>query len=230
VSEFTSEEERLLCHLYLVLDVDVPNCGCGWPQAARELVWELLALMPTYGDQKKRHLREMIGPEGSQQIVLCALEEAELITHGMSVDSAALAPRGRWVLWAIEQVGGTASLDAKLETAGYPHTDRECDASCWAVPDDWMTDEEPPGPPETGQRADFDGLGPLLDGLVTAEQYLGWSDLAQLDTTPQPATVPLDPLQELLEQLNAVNSLPPACPGSTCLLHGTEHQHAGRQR
>ncbi len=138
MSEFESEKHRLLCHLYLVLDEDVPNCGCGWPQAARQLVWELLVLMPTYGDQKKRRLRELIGPEGSQQIVLCALEKAELITHGVSVDSAALAPRGRWLLWAVEQVGGATGLDAQLETAGYPHAGRECDEACWTVPDGWQ--------------------------------------------------------------------------------------------
>jgi hypothetical protein len=221
VTEFASEEERLLCHLYLVLGEDVPSCGCGWPQDARRLVWDLLSLMPTYGGEKKRRLRKLIGPEGSQQIVLCALERAGLITHGLSVDSAALAPRGRWVLWAVERVGGLEGLEAGWETAGFPHADGECEEACWVVPDDWMPVRQRPGPPESGQRANFVGLGPLLEseGPWETAQYVG----------PGSITDPVDPggLVDLIARISVWRPL--ACPGRSCLLHGTEHQRTGRQ-
>lgn len=143
MNEFTSERDRLLCHLYKVLCDDLPSCGCGWPEAANQLVWQVLKLMPTYGDEKKHQLRELIGPEGVQQLVLCMLDDAGLISHGVSTDSAQLQPRGRWVLWAVEQTGGIDGLQERLDAVGFPHSDRECDDGCWVVPDGWVPFEEP---------------------------------------------------------------------------------------
>jgi hypothetical protein len=72
----------------------------------------------------------------------------------------------------------------------------------------------------------FDGLGPLLDsdGPWETAQYVG----------PGACTDPVDPLglMDLVAKLHALrwDLTPPACPGSSCLLHGTEHQHTGRRR
>lgn len=50
------------------------------------------------------------------------------------------------MLWAAEQVGGIDGLDDRLDLAGYPHADRECDSGCWAVPEGWGPAEELPEP------------------------------------------------------------------------------------
>jgi len=141
--------DDILCHLYKILCDDVPSCGCGWPEDARRLVWDVLSLMPSYGEDKKQRLAELIGPVGSRQIVLNALQDAKLISHGVCVDSAWLEPHGRWFLWAVEQVGGIDGLSEQIYDAGYPHFEppgyegRECDDACWQVPDCWEPTVEP---------------------------------------------------------------------------------------
>lgn len=160
VEQYSEAEDHLLCHLYKALN-EVPSCGCGWPDEARQLVWDILGLMPSYGAEKKQRLADLIGPEASQQIVLSAIEGAGLISHGTSITSSWLEPRGRWVLWAVEQVGGIDGLHTKLEDVGFPHEwDSElkdmqpCTDACWVMPDGWEPTEpaEPPLKPEDAQR------------------------------------------------------------------------------
>lgn len=143
VDSTTDAEHDLLCHLYKAFD-EVSSCGCGWPDEARRLVWDVLSLMPSYGVAKRQRLAELIGPEASQQIVLSTIERAGLTGHGTCITSSWLEPLGKWVLWAVEQVGGIDALHRKLEDAGYPHEwDKEtqdmqpCTDACWAVPDGW---------------------------------------------------------------------------------------------
>lgn len=151
------EPDDVLCHLYKVLCNDVPNCGCNEPQAAYELVYRLLVLAP-FHQGTWREAQELIGSSGAFQIVIAALTEAGLLEHGGTLGGSWLTGKGRWVLWAVEQVGGIADLDDRLSMAGFPHYDvprddpaygAECSAACWAVPEGW----EPAGPaPERGQR------------------------------------------------------------------------------
>jgi hypothetical protein len=68
----------------------------------------------------------------------------------------------------------------------------------------------------------FDGLGPLLDsdGPWETAQYVG----------PGSSTDLVDPfgLMELVAWIPMRR--PAVCPGRSCLLYGTEHQHTGRRR
>lgn len=175
MTEPAEAEHDLLCHIYKALD-EVPSCGCGWPDDARRLVWDILSLMPSYGAAKKARLAELIGPEASQQIVLTAIQRAGLINHGVSITSNWLEPLGTWVLWAVEQVGGIDGLHRKLDNAGYPHSwDKEaqamepCTDACWVVPDGWEPPPAPgvePDPPEPTWEELLDGMNPIERGLA----------------------------------------------------------------
>lgn len=178
----TDAEHDLLCHLYKTLG-EVPSCGCGWPDDARRLVWDILALMPSYGAEKKQRLADLIGPEASQQIVLAAIDRAGLISHGTSITSSWLEPLGKWVLWAVEQVGGIDGLHRKLDDAGFPHEwDREaqdmqpCTDACWVVPDGWepaATAGPEPKPEPTWQE--------MLAAMIPVERYIA-EGIMQRDT------------------------------------------------
>ncbi|MCX5239807.1 hypothetical protein OG824_31860 [Streptomyces prunicolor] len=137
------EQEDLLSHLYRVLHSDMPSCGCGDPGAADRLVIGLLTVFAGRGDGRSRRVGELIGgTDGAQQIVLASLDHAGLIDHGTSVWGSWLTERGKWVLWAVEQVGGVDGLDEKLDEVGFPHEwDSEtkamqpCTDDCWRVPE-----------------------------------------------------------------------------------------------
>lgn len=150
--DFDSEEQRLLCHLYQVLCADLPSCGCNDPQAAHKLVHDLVSLAPFYENERWRKAEQLVGSEGAFQIVISALNDAELLEHGGSMGGSWLGKRGRWFLWAVEQVGGIEGLVEKLDGVGYPHgwdseakALRPCEDSCWVVPDDWQPHINQPG-------------------------------------------------------------------------------------
>jgi len=138
-----AEQDNLLCHLYMVLHSDMPSCGCGDPGAADRLVINLLTVFANQAPGRAQRVQELIGgTDGAQQIVLAAIDHAGLIDHGTSVWSSWLTERGKWVLWAVEQVGGVDGLDAKLDEVGFPHeydpktkAMQPCTDDCWRVPE-----------------------------------------------------------------------------------------------
>lgn len=139
-----TEQETLLCHLYLVLHNDMPSCGCGDPAAADRLVIDLLTVFADWAPDRHQRVEALIGgTDGAQQIVLAAIDHAELTEHGSTVWGSWLTDRGKWVLWAVEQVGGVDGLNAKLDEAGYPHeydpktkAMQPCTDDCWRVPEE----------------------------------------------------------------------------------------------
>jgi hypothetical protein len=136
------EQDNLLCHLYMVLHSDMPSCGCGDPEAADRLVIDLLTVFANRAPGRAQRVQELIGgTDGTQQIVLAAIDHAGLIDHGTSVWSSWLTERGKWVLWAVAQVGGVDGLGAKLDEVGFPHeydpkakAMQPCTDDCWRVP------------------------------------------------------------------------------------------------
>jgi len=138
-----AEQEEILCHLYKVLHNDMPFCGCGDPGSADRLVIGLLAVFADRQPDRVRRVEELIGgSEGAQQIVLAAIDHAGLIDHGSSVWGSWLTERGKWVLWAVDAVGGVDGLAEQLDESGFPHEwDREaqamqpCTDDCWRVPE-----------------------------------------------------------------------------------------------
>jgi hypothetical protein len=138
-----TEQEGILCHLYKVLHSDMPSCGCGDPEAADRLVIGLLAVFADWQPDRTQRVQELIGgTDGTQQIVLATLDQAGLTEHGGSLWGSWLTDRGKWVLWAVEQVGGVDGLGAKLDVVGFPHeydpktkAMQPCTEDCWRVPE-----------------------------------------------------------------------------------------------
>jgi hypothetical protein len=149
------ERDNLLCHLYQLVYGDLGLCGCGWPAEAITTIHELLTAMAWTGSgeawQKRRATtRRLLPTPAVEHLVLSMLDHAKLIDHGTSIASSWLTERGKWLLWAVEQVGGIEGLDGQLDEAGYPHPwdpaakqAQPCTDACWALPDDW----KPAGPP-----------------------------------------------------------------------------------
>lgn len=137
------EQEEILCHLYMVLHNEMPSCGCGDPEAADRLVIDLLSVFEDGRPDRAQRVEELIGAsDGAQQIVLASLDHAGLTEHGGSVWGSWLTHRGRWLLWAVDQVGGPDGLGQKLDEVGFPHEyDPEtkamqpCTDDCWRVPE-----------------------------------------------------------------------------------------------
>lgn len=139
-----AEQENVLCHLYKVLHNDVPSCGCGDPVAADRLVVDLLAVFADWAPDRARRVEALIGgSEGAQQIVLASLDHAGLTEHGGTVWGSWLTDRGKWVLWAVDAVGGVEGLSNKLDVVGFPHeydpktkAMQPCSGTCWRVPEE----------------------------------------------------------------------------------------------
>lgn len=163
-ADFDSEEHRLLCHIYATLD-RMPNCGCGNPETAYKLIHDLLSLAPLYKDDGWQKARELIGSDGAHQIVMSALTDADLMSHGGSIGGSWITDRGKWFLWAVDQVGGIDGLDGKLdEQGGFPHSwDPEthdmqpCSDACWVMPADSAADDEPRVPAEVIEALELAG-------------------------------------------------------------------------
>lgn len=128
-----SGREYVLEHLYVIFYDNTQGlalCGCGNPEAAYDLVRDLLSLMPLYEDARWRTAEALTGNiPGAHHIVLGAMERAELIEHGTSLHGAWLTPKGEWCLAAMR----TAEHD-DLNQLGYPHDGRPCAEACWRAP------------------------------------------------------------------------------------------------
>lgn len=101
-----------------------------------ELVREVLALMPTGMVMANRErLPQVCGSAGAAQFVLCALTDADLITHGGMLSGSWLEPKGEWLLAAL---GAYPDLSWHLRECACPHRDcGPCDADCWVIPSTW---------------------------------------------------------------------------------------------
>lgn len=137
----TPDIDNIASHLYLIFADHVPLCGCGDPQAGRVLVHQLLKLAPYYAHGHAQQAEALCGTTGAFQVVIGLLTHAELLEHGTSQRGSWITDRGRWVLWAIEQIGGIDALDAHLEQTGYPHdwdaekhAMQDCTNACWTIP------------------------------------------------------------------------------------------------
>ncbi|MBM9509970.1 hypothetical protein [Actinacidiphila acididurans] len=153
---FPPHLEEVACHLYLVFCEHLPFCGCGDPAAGYKLAHQILTLAPLYEDGRWRQAEELCGTPGAHQLVLAALTEAGLLEHGSSIGGSWITDRGRWVLWAVEQIGGIDVLEDRLDNAGFPHewdpvakTQQECTDACWTIPsaaEKPVTDDAPAVP------------------------------------------------------------------------------------
>lgn len=130
------EREEILCHLYLVFHTrPIQLCGCGDPEAGVKLLVDALRLCAAEGTIYDT-VDAVLGPnQGVQQVILSLLESAELTDHGSSLWGMHLTPKGRWVLWAVDRLGGIDALpDLCMEGIGYPHNDEACTDACWKIP------------------------------------------------------------------------------------------------
>jgi len=132
-----TEREDLLCHLYLVFFArPIQLCGCGDPEAGVRLLVDTLRLHETTGLIYDT-VPAVLGPSnGVQQVVLSLLESAGLTEHGSSLWGMHLTAKDRWVLWAVDYLGGIDAIgDLCGEGIGYPHDlNEECTAACWKIP------------------------------------------------------------------------------------------------
>jgi hypothetical protein len=145
---FPPHLEDVADHLYVIFCTKLPYCGCGNPEDGYRLIQQLLALAPLYANDHWRKARELCGSDGAHQLILAALTDADLMEHGGSIGGSWLTDRGRWVLWAVEQIGGIEALETLLDTGadrsapapGAPHYDPEtkqmqdCTDACWTIP------------------------------------------------------------------------------------------------
>ncbi|MGW2371736.1 hypothetical protein [Kitasatospora sp. NPDC001683] len=128
------QAENLLCHLYQVFYGDLDMCGCYMPQAAVTLVYELLRITPYYEDRRWKQAEALAGGAGSFQLLISMLTNADLMVHSSSLGGSSATDRGRWVVWAVEQLGGPSGLGDRLDEVGYPHdADEQCTDACWRV-------------------------------------------------------------------------------------------------
>lgn len=128
------DREDVLDHLYVVFydnSQGLGLCGCGYPQAAYDLVRDLLGLIPFYEDERWKAAEALTGNiPGAHHIVLGAMERAGLIEHGSSQTGAWLTEKGRWCLAAMR----TAECDdLDGPGVGYPHDGEACADACWKL-------------------------------------------------------------------------------------------------
>ena len=149
MDELTKDErDHIVRHLYLLLVERMPSCGCGDPDAANRLVWDILRrLARLHEDRRREQAYRLIGSDGAKQIVLAAMTHAGLLEHGGSLGGSWIGPQGYWLLWAVHRIGGIDALPDVMADGGFPHCGppdweiRDCTDECWAVPEGW-------GPPK----------------------------------------------------------------------------------
>lgn len=136
---FTDDErETILDHLYVVFHArPIELCGCGDPEAGVRLLVDTLRLHEAEGTIYDR-VDAVLGPNvGVQQVILSLLESAGLTDHGSSLRGMHLTAKGRWVLWAVDRLGGVDALPDLCgvgENIGYPHNGEACTDACWQIP------------------------------------------------------------------------------------------------
>jgi hypothetical protein len=127
--------EHVLSHLYVIFydnQQGLGLCGCGNPEAAYDLIRDLLSLAPFYEDSRWKTAEALTGNiPGAHHIVLGAMDRAGLIEHGSSQNGAWLTDKGTWCLAAMR----TAEFD-DLDQHGYPHDGEACTDACWRLPVD----------------------------------------------------------------------------------------------
>lgn len=126
----TKPSETVLSHAYLLFYGDLSLCGCGTPEDAYELVRDILTLIADDERGWPPLVRTLLGGPGVYHVVMSALDEAELVGHGMSIDGAWLTDKGRWYVAALRTI---ESWDA-FEDVGYPHNGEACTDACWRAP------------------------------------------------------------------------------------------------
>ncbi|MGN6724096.1 MAG: hypothetical protein ACTHJM_15930 [Marmoricola sp.] len=126
-------------HLYKILMDDVTGCGCGYSEEAGALVHAIVAhFAKDWQERPRAGLEDLFGGNlGAMQIVVNAIQDADLIDHGTSLYSSWVTEKGKWFLRAVEDAGGIDGLFDKLEYVGLPQHDgdwkRECTDECWKV-------------------------------------------------------------------------------------------------
>lgn len=129
----TDAREAVLDHVFKLFSDDLNLCGCGSPEAACDLVRDLLALAPEYGASDE--VRRLLTSEAVYHLVLGQLDGAELIEHGTSLNYAWLTPKGIWYLAALRSVHDWSELeDQEQFSIGFPHDGGACTDDCWKLP------------------------------------------------------------------------------------------------
>lgn len=131
-------------HLYVLYYSNADGlglCGCGSPEAAYDLIRDLLNLAPLYQGDGWRKAEQLIGTDGAVHIVLGQLDRVGLIEHGGVITGSWLTDKGRYVRYLI----GRHDWD-DVDMVGFPHDGQDCDASCWVAPTG--LDLSDPAPPE----------------------------------------------------------------------------------
>jgi hypothetical protein len=127
----TEVTDNDLQHLYKIIWGDLPLCGCGNPEDGVRLVLELLLLAP-FHERTYDEIAALIGTPGAYHLVLGALDSADLIEHGSSINGSWLTSKGRWFLrMAVAAGDSPAALIDKLSGVGFPQHDGTCTDSCW---------------------------------------------------------------------------------------------------
>jgi hypothetical protein len=125
-------------HIYKLL-----NMKCSliyWaddPEAATNLIHEVLRLMPTGMIMDNRlRLPEVCGNAGAVQVVLTVMFEGELITAGGMLTGAWLEPKGEWLLAALDAYPNMAWYVGESEQC--PHENcGPCTDECFLIPEEW---------------------------------------------------------------------------------------------
>lgn len=120
--------ENVLFHVHDLFSEQMQLCGCGRPEAAYELVRDLLALAPFW--ENPEEVQQRIGEPGAYHIVLCTMERADLIEHGGSLGGSWLTPKGEWYLKALQSIDDWENIQYPKYDSPDAH-EGDCTSACW---------------------------------------------------------------------------------------------------
>lgn len=106
------ETERRFAHW--VLNQELPSCGCGDPQGVLNLIRGVLESCPLYNGGYRDLVASVGGNEPAAELILHAIEAADLIEHGTFVGSSWITEKGTRFLAAI-----TAQTHDEIHELGY---------------------------------------------------------------------------------------------------------------
>jgi hypothetical protein len=113
-----------LCHLYMWLHGNTPQCGCYAADSADELVIDVCDLIAAKAPWTV--IRDQIGgSDGAVHIVMSVITDAGLIAHRTSITSSWITARGEWVRHAYRELGSRV-----LNVWEFPHEGEPCSADC----------------------------------------------------------------------------------------------------